>query len=86
MSECKFKKPYKTWAIAEKAAASASRKDGNLITPYKCPRCHKIHIGHQDLIIKQKTQHKKRLEELKLQDVDIEYVDAEDRTDGPLNA
>lgn len=44
---CQGKNPYNDWEFAKRIAKRQSKETGLNLQPYKCPYCHKIHIGHK---------------------------------------
>lgn len=43
---CEGKKRHETFAKAGKAARVMRRRHNQYLHPYKCPHCHKYHVGH----------------------------------------
>ncbi len=44
LAQCEGKIPFDSWGLAEKVA-KRRHHNGKKGRPYRCPHCHKFHIG-----------------------------------------
>lgn len=81
-AQCEGKVPYASYADAEKHSNFSAGIHGSYLRPYKCPTCHKYHVGMQAKVFPldalYQSKKVKSIEELLAED---QQEDREDEAD-----